>query len=440
MKTFNLALICLLLGGGACFYSCSKSNSGATTTTPPPPPPPPVISSISPDSGVLGTTVTISGSGFSANIGDNLVKFNDSIAIVSSASATQLTVKVPVSAGTGPVSVTVGGKTATGPTFNYAYTVTVSTLAGSSPGYADGNGAAAKFGLLQGICVDKDGNIYVADYGNSMIRKVTPSGGVGTFAGSTRGYADGDGLTAQFNYPMAVCVDGQGNVYVADADNNRIRKITPAGTVSTVAGGTLGYADGSAATAQFYRPSGICIDGKGNLYVSDFYNNKIRKITPAGVVSTLAGSSQGFADGNGAVAQFNGPMGTLADSLGNVYVADMNNDKIRKITPSGVVSTLAGSSHGYAEGNALTAQFRWPAAVCLDGKGNFYVADNFNNKIRKITPAGIVSRLAGSTTGTVDGDASTAMFDEPYGICIDSHGIIYTTDEVGYRIRKIVIQ
>ena len=438
MKTSNKALFCLLVGGAGYFYSCTKGNSSAST---PPPAPAPVINSVSPDSGQLGTTVTISGSGFSANATDNVVKFNDSNAVVSSATATQLTVKVPVSAGTGPVSVTVGGKTATGPVFNYTYIVTVSTVAGTTNGQVDGDTATAQFNALEGgICVDSRGNLYVTEFDFSRIRKITATGVVSTLDGSKPGFADGNPAVAEFSGPLGICVDSQGNLYVADFGNNRIRKITPTGMVNTLTGSSQGFADGSTATALFYGPAGICVDGQGNLYVADEYNHKIRKITTAGMVSTVAGSNQGFADGSATTAQFNEPSGICVDGQGNLYVADTYNHRIRKITPAGMVSTLAGSSFGFADGNGTAARFNLPVGICVDSQGNLYIADSFNNRIRKITPSGIVSTLAGSNPGFADGNPATAQFNWPAGICIDSQGGLYITDYLNYKVRKIGIQ
>ena len=281
----------------------------------------------------------------------------------------------------------------------------VSTLAGlaGSSGSADGTGSAARFCYPYGVAVDGSGNVYVADTDNYTIRKITPAGVVSTLAGlaGSSGSADGTGSAARFDYPYGVAVDGSGNVYVADSGNNTIRKITPAGVVSTLAGmaGSSGSADGTGSAARFNYPTGVAVDGSGNVYVADTGNNTIRKITPAGVVSTLAGTagSSGSADGTGSAARFYYPYGVAVDGSGNVYVADNDNYTIRKITPAGVVSTLAGlaGSSGSADGTGSAARFYYPYGVAVDGSGNVYVADTDNDTIRKITPAGVVSTLAG---------------------------------------------
>ena len=183
-----------------------------------------------------------------------------------------------------------------------------------------------------------------------------PSGVVSTLAGSTQGNTDGTGTSAQFDYPTGVAVDGAGNVYVADYDNHRIRKITASGVVSTLAGSTQGNTDGTGTSAKFAYPRGVAVDGAGNVYVADQYNDRIRKITASGVVSTLAGSSSGYADGTGTSAKFYNPTGVAVDGAGNVYVADYYNHRIRKITASGVVSTLAGSTYGYTDGTGTSAK------------------------------------------------------------------------------------
>ena len=240
-------------------------------------------------------------------------------------------------------------------------------------GFADGTGTAAQFNGPFGVAVDVDGNVYVADTYNYRIRKITPAGVVTTLAGNTNyGYADGAGAGALFYLPKGVAVDPAGNVYVADENNQRIRKITPTGTVTTLAGSTGGSTDGDVSVAQFSTPGGIAIDADGNLYIGDTGNHRIRKITPAGVVSTLAGSTQGITDADGSAARFNKPTGVVVDGDGNIYVADDDNERIRKVTPSGTVTTIAGGfAPGFTDGVGEDATFSSPTGIALDGSGTY---------------------------------------------------------------------
>jgi len=314
----------------------------------------------------------------------------------------------------------------------------VSTLAGNSNRtYADGMGTAASFIAPSGIAVDGSGNVYVADQLNNRIRKISPAGLVTTLAGDTAGYADGTGSAARFNAPAGLAVDASGNVYVADYYNSRIRKISPAGVVTTLAGsGNFSYADGTGSAAKFHAPTGVAVDGSGNVYVADNGNHCIRKISPAGVVTTLAGSggNGGFADGTGAAAKFSYPRDVAIDGSGNLYVA--GGTRIRKISPSGVVTTFAGNDNSiYLDGTGTGASLGSAYGVAVDGIGNVYFTDV--DHIRKINPAGVVTTLAGDTAGYSDGTGSAAKFYYPKGVSVDGNGNVYVADYGNYRIRKI---
>lgn len=317
----------------------------------------------------------------------------------------------------------------------------VTTLAGNgSVGFVNGS-VAASFAWPRGVAVDSAGNVYVADTGNHAIRKITPAGQVATLAGNGDwDFSNGTGGAASFRQPHGVAVDSVGNVYVADSGNHAIRKISPDGVVTTFAGnGTAGFSDGIGAEASFNAPQGVAVDGVGNVYVSDTHNNAVRKISPTGGVTTMAGDgSQRFVDGTAAAATFNGPTGITVDSTGTMYVADSNNHAIRRITPTGEVTTLAGNgAPGSSDGTVTTAKFNYPEGVATDSAGNLYVADVINGLLRKITPAGLVSTLAGHRrSGFVDGTAPTASFASPGGVAVDSAGNLYVADSNNNAIRK----
>ncbi len=333
-----------------------------------------------------------------------------------------------MAAGTGNVTVVFDGNTTTGPVFTYQISEVISTLAGSGTlGFTDGSGSAASFHFPFGLAVDAAGNIYVADDGNQAIRKITPTGVVSTFAGGTYGFTNGTGTAATFYGPTGVAVDGSGNLFVADQGNNVVRKITPAGAVTTFATGGNG--------SNFYHPEGLTIDGSGNLYVTDYDNNLIRKITPNGVATTFAGKygTNISIDGIGTAASFNQPQGVAVDAVGNLYVTD-GNGLIRKITPGAVVTTFAGGGMGTAtDGQGTAASFGNDNGITVDASGNIYVADRDNNMIRKITPGGLVSTVVGkgNTAGSIN---------FPTGIVLDGTGNIYVSDEIKGNITKIAFQ
>ncbi|HEY0744385.1 MAG TPA: SBBP repeat-containing protein [Chryseosolibacter sp.] len=257
-------------------------------------------------------------------------------------------------------------------------------FAGSQPGYQDGDRSTAKFETAYGITADASGNLYITEPNRQRIRKISTSGVVSTIAATTNGFADGPIAQAKFTYPYGIAVDANGNIFVADYANEKIRKISTDGIVSTFAGSTKGYKDGAGTSAQFSSPQGLAIDNGGNLYVADKYNYAIRKITPDGVVTTLAGGTKGSNDGNGTSASFSEPVDLAIDGDGNVFVADNASHRIRKISRDGNVTTIAGSSYGDVDGSLGEAKFNQPVGVELDGKGNLFVTDFKNGKIRKI--------------------------------------------------------
>lgn len=288
----------------------------------------------------------------------------------------------------------------------------VTTLAGNgTQGADDGTGTNATFNNIFGISVGTTGIVYVAQYGTGSIRKITPAGVVTTLAGG-------------FNGPYGVGVDSSGNAYVAAYVSNRIFKVTPLGVSTIFAGNVEGSNDGLGTNANFGGPIAITVDSSGNLYVAEYDGHRIRKITSEGLVTTLAGGGAGFTDATGTNAQFRNPRGLAVDSAGNVYVADLGNSSVRKITPLGIVSTLASGFSG-------------PTGVGVDSAGNVYVSESSNSRISKITSGGIVTTLAGGTAGFADGTGTNAQFQNPQSLTADSAGTIYVVDTGNRRIRKI---
>lgn len=318
-------------------------------------------------------------------------------------------------------------------------------------GAADGAGANARFNHPKGIAVDKSGNLYVADTLNATIRKITSDGVVSTVAGivGNRGSTDGLGRIARFDIPTGIAVDTKGNLYIADSMNGAIRKITPGGVVSTLAGmpGTKGATadrDGKGSEARFDYPNGIVVDGEDNLYF--ITPVKVCKITPNGQVITLAGEAADGSedprnDGSGSSIRFNSLTGITVDTHHNLFVADGGNQTIRKISPAGEITTIAGLPlhPGSGDGLGASARFKDLRGITIDSKGNLLVADTGNHAIRKITPDGRVTTLAGVAYayGNIDGAGTAARFIAPYGLASDAAGNVYVTDTASQTIRKI---
>lgn len=327
-----------------------------------------------------------------------------------------------------------------GPTRPAQKGVIVNTIAGDgSDGFADGPLKLAKFHAPIDVAVAPDGTVYVADYFSHRIRKIA-NGLVSTLAGSdSSGIVDGNGGLARFKNPYRVAVDPNGNCYVLDEVDARIRKITPAGEVTTYAGmAQPGFKDGPAASAQFLiNAGGLAADKAGNVYLGDTFNERIRAVSPSGQVTTIAGDGkEGFINGGARTAEFRYVTSVACDAHGNLYVADAGNFYVRQITPIGLVAVMAGSGvRGYVDGASIMVQFDQMDDMVVDSKGNVFVIDD--NSIRKVTPQGVVSTIAGAEAGFADGDGATARFRNPGGLGIDAQDNIYVADINNNRIRKI---
>ncbi|WP_130734936.1 T9SS type A sorting domain-containing protein [Flavobacterium sp. J27] len=319
----------------------------------------------------------------------------------------------------------------------------VSTLAGTGlAGALDGTITSASFNYPTVVTSNNQNDIIVVDRSNHKIRVISNFVTVSTLAGTgSLGAQNGTTTTATFNYPDGAIMDSQGNVFVTDQSNHIIRKIDINSLVTTFAGsGIAGFQDGMAVNAQFYYPAAMAIDANDNLFIADYSNHRIRKITPSGMVSTIAGlGSAGATDGAISIAKFNGPTGLCLDVSGNVYVADYGNHKIRKIDTNGQVSTVAGSGiAGAIDDYGTLARFNHPAVVVIDTQNNLYVTDEGNHKIRKITPSGMVSTFAGTgMEGANDAIASMATFKNPTGIAMHNDTLIIA-DYGNHKIRKII--
>ncbi|HVG38649.1 MAG TPA: NHL repeat-containing protein [Pyrinomonadaceae bacterium] len=316
----------------------------------------------------------------------------------------------------------------------------VVTLAGDgAPGLRDAPLANARFADPYGIAVDRAGNVYIADAGdNNCIRKITPEGVISILAGGAEGFADGTGAAASFNSPSSLAIDIAGNLYVADTGNHAVRRVTPAGVVTTLAGdGQVGDSDGPARAARFNGPIGVAVDPLGNTYVADSYNDRIRLITADGRVETIAGQNRpGYADGPGASALFDTPCALAVSAIGELYVADTGNNRVRFINRERQVSTLLiGTPNG--DGETIVDG---PLGLALTHDNFLYVTEGVGRaRVLQITPANQTFVIAGVGRGYADGAGTAeARFNRPAGIAVDRRGALYATDAANYLIRKIV--
>lgn len=433
INIFFYSLLCISF-----FTSCSKTDDPSI----------PVISdititSITPTHGPSNTIDTIIGKNFNKIPVLDSVLINGKRLTIISKTDEKIIVQIPALTGTGNIDIWYQGKLIRGPVFNYDSTFYVTTVAGSSTEAAslDGQGLNARFNNPQGIAVDQAGNIYVAD--SNAIRKITPQGNVTTLAGSLNGYGsylDGTGSAARFSNTWGLAMGSDGFLYVGDHYNYRIRKVSLSGVVTTLAGITWnggpldGFVDGNASIATFNTPAGITIDNQNNIYVADLYNHKIRKVTSAGIVSSYAGGSYynyGFMDGPAASSLFYSPHAVAVDPSGNVFVSEWANHRIRKITPNGTVTTILGPSEP-----ALTGYLNLfsSSALATDKDGNLFFAIPVG--IIKRTPNGTIIRYATGGIGEIDGPVQIASFRQINGIAYEaSTGNLYITDR--YRVRKI---
>ncbi|MBS1532150.1 MAG: hypothetical protein JSU01_17745 [Bacteroidetes bacterium] len=311
---------------------------------------------------------------------------------------------------------------------NNTQTGGVTTYVGNgTPGLVNAPGTGAELNSPSDIVVDALGNLYISDFGNNVIRKVAPGGSVSTYAGDgTQGYKDAAAASAEFNGPEGLVMDQNGNLYVADAGNNVIREITVAGQVVTYAGnGTSGYVDGTGNVVEFAKPEALAIDKAKNIYVADYFNNVIRKIGSDGTVSTFAGTgAAGLNDGPASTATFHTPSGLTLDGSNNLYVAEGVNSDIRQITPSGAVSTFATGLNS-------------PLRVTVDGSSNLYASCSDNTIQKIDNAGKVSAYAGSGVPGYIDGSLLQSEFNGPVGVFANSQGVVVVADSENNRIRVV---
>jgi sugar lactone lactonase YvrE len=399
------------------------------------------VSAINPDHGGEGIMVSVKGKGF-LSVGFDSILINGKALVFSDISDTTFTVVIPSLVGTGNIEVFVDGERIDGPVFTYDTAIFVTTFAGAhEAGSIDGTGMDARFNGPEILAMDSHDNLFVAEAYARTIRKITPEGVVTRFAGhpTEGGIDDGPRLGARFLQIMGLAFDADDNLFVSEYGGGRLRKISSDGTVSTLIGSISGNVDGPASLARLYYPAGLVTDTHNNLLIADFYS--IRKLNELNNVSTVAGTGKaGGDDGPALQASFWAARNIARDVRGDIFIVDNAGHSIRKMT-NGVVSTFAGFHEpGFANGQGQDARFMYPNSIATDMAGNIYVSDLGNNAIRKITPDGWVSLYAGGGAGEVDGPARVATLRQPTGLAVDSKGNVFVADMANNKIRKISVE
>ena len=395
--------------------------------------------------GSYGTSVTFTATVTSAGVPTGTVTFEDGTTVLGNA---------PLSGGVATFSTNslAGGTHQIVAYYGGSGGFNASASAGVLPSSIISTATGAGLNQPYGVVFDQSGNMYIASAGNNIVRKVTPAGVVSTYAGNgTSGYA-GDGgpaTSAELNYPIALAINASGDLFIADSSNNAVREVTPSGIISTVAGtGTSGYTGngGPATSAELSEPAGLLFDASGDLLIADSNNNVIRKVTPSGIISTIVGNHTSGYTGDGGPAtsaELAAPYGMAFDAAGNLFFADASNNVIRKVTPSGVISTVVGTGTAGYTGDgmsALTAELHYPESVSFDTHGNMFIADTFNSAIREVSSLGVISTVSGNGTQGYSGDggpASSATLHYPSYMALNSSGSLFIADTTNNVVREI---